>query len=110
MKKIYLDKVDFSFDIDGQTPGRGFKLVPNSKTKRVPFHYCMDCKVLYPPLFMVYADLWLSVFPSHKSGIICWECFETRIGRSLRIGDLIHESVNEPYIIGYRLGQLSIRE
>lgn len=49
--------------------------------------WCQDCKTTAHGLtnFMVENTLWRS---QHLTGIICWQCFEERIGRQLEEEDL----------------------
>ena len=72
-------------------------------------YYCMDCSILDPPLFIVHDDLWFSIFPDKSSGMICWNCFEIRLGRKLTLSDLKRVPINSSYFIGFELGVSSER-
>lgn len=83
-------------------PGKG--LIQSTPTKRKQAWWCMDCLEVYPEFFMVKDTIWYQVFRRPDSGIICWDCFEVRLGRSLRMDDLSHSRLNQMIRKGYDLG------
>lgn len=48
----------------------------------------MDCKIKPYITFMVIDPVWLQVFDKYNAGDICPTCFETRLGRKLKLEDL----------------------
>jgi hypothetical protein len=62
--------------------------VAELKNPRTAYYECRDCQVPMPPWFYVHDELWRTQFDHHHAGIVCWECFEDRIGRPLTREDL----------------------
>jgi hypothetical protein len=69
--------------------------------KRPDYFCCMDCKAGYPLSFVVEDDVWEAA--GLTTGIICYPCFEKRLGRKLTVQDLKHAPVNESIFYGYLL-------
>lgn len=68
-------------------------------------YFCQDCRKdhFIAMHFMVKDDLWNTHCPDN--GIICWKCFEARMGRPITLEDLTRCPVNEPFFVGARLAQ-----
>lgn len=49
---------------------------------------CCICNIYSGTIFMVHDDLWKSVAKENAKRVICWECFEKLLGRSLSSVDL----------------------
>lgn len=67
-----------------------WKKIDQVHERQYRFYECQDCRVPYPPIFMVRHRLWMSLgFPKHGGGMLCWYCCEARLGRKLTEEDLI---------------------
>lgn len=82
-------------------PGKGF--VRCDLNRVAPVWWCMDCLVTYPPSFMVKDEVWSQVFDQHDAGFICWDCFESRLGRTLEDSDIAGVRLNKLYFKGRRV-------
>ena len=60
-------------------------------------YFCQICSVDDPTPFMVIDDLWNRVCP--EGGLICFPCFEKRLGRQIKSTDLKPVLVNSPLLI-----------
>jgi hypothetical protein len=60
-------------------------------------YYCASCKTEFPPIFMVKDELWRKYGNGH--GILCFICFEQRLGRDIRIEDLTDAPCNRDFRI-----------
>jgi hypothetical protein len=50
---------------------------------------CIDCPVYNPPPFMVRDELWDALTSAgERRRVLCWNCFERRLGRALTVADL----------------------
>ena len=68
---------------------------------------CKDCKDTYPMLFMLKQNVWDKVCED-KEDLLCLECTERRLGRSLTIDDFEPDvKINDLLFFGYRLGKES---
>lgn len=67
---------------------------------------CQDCKNRDITYFMVRQELWDEV---GLTGIICPECFEKRIGRTLTINDFSNALSNNELRYGYALAERDLR-
>lgn len=64
--------------------------------------YCIDCRARNPMCFWVEPKLWRSAGFLGRAGIICFNCFQTRIGRPLVLADLPRAiPMNEPFHTGW---------
>lgn len=60
---------------------------------------CCICNTYKGEVYMVNDDLWKSVAKDNANRVICWECFEKLLGRSLTSADLKPEvPCNQMYI------------
>jgi hypothetical protein len=73
------------------------KKLPMGLTKAV----CKECGCLDSG-YMVKSELWEANFPGR--GIVCMDCFEKKLGRSLTIDDLTDAPINYSLFQGYRMG------
>jgi len=59
------------------------------------FLFCMDCYVPYPTGFMVHNKVWKEAeFKTSYDGVICIQCFEERLGRTIKAEDLTEVPLN----------------
>lgn len=67
---------------------------------------CQDCKIPSPLIFKVHQELWDG---TGLTGIICLECFEKKLGRSMTIDDFTTTGyANEHIHFGYKLAKKEI--
>ena len=59
----------------------------------VRYTECMDCHTAWPHMFMLKPTVWAKLFDDRYAGIICWNCFQSRLGRRLVAQDLDPEIV-----------------
>ena len=57
--------------------------------------WCEECGNLSYWMFMVNEDLWLE--HADKDEVICYHCFEARMGRPLTVDDLREYAMKNPY-------------
>jgi len=66
-------------------------------------YFCQDCErdPMAMTQFIITKDLWDTHCPD--GGVICWQCFEARLGRPILLDDLEAVPLNEAFFIGARL-------
>jgi len=88
---------------------RGIVLSSCSDTTKYP--KCMDC-LRFNDSYMVRSAVWHEATEreegSDGDGLLCFECLELRLGRSLKIEDFLETApINRGVLLGYHLAKES---
>jgi hypothetical protein len=74
-----------------------------AKTSKVIYNRCKDCGRERPEFYMVENRVWYGEAKARHNDILCLDCLERKIGRSLDISDFKEIPVNELLFVGYRM-------